>query len=275
MRTVRSRRLVAAVAAPLLVVSLAACGSDKSNDKSGDGTSVTDSVPQVEPGEEVDAAAFGDALKASAEAATTATFELTMTAAGMEISGEGQIDYQAEPPEMALSMLMPMLGEDPIEMVMVDGKAYMKMGALTDNKYVESDPNDPNSSMGDTSEMTDLMDPLKSFGNFEDGLTKVVFVGEESLDGDDTEHYTLSIDTTKISGQFADLADTGVEIPEELAYDMWLDGDNNIRKVTFDLGEMAAVELATSNWGEPVDIQAPSADEITDMPATFGGIGQG
>lgn len=271
MRSVRTRRALAAIAAPLLVVSLAACGSDKSSDKNDDSSSAAESVPEVEPGEEVDAAEFVDALKAGAAEATTASFDMKMTAAGMDISAEGQIDYQADPPEMEISMTMPMLGQDPIKMVMVDGKAYMNMGALTDGKFIEADADDPNSPLGDTSELTDSMDPMKTFGDFEDGLTKVVYVGEESVGGDDTEHYTLSVDTTKLSGQFSDLASSGAEIPEELEYDMWLDGDNNIRKLTFDLGEMAAVEMTTSDWGESVDIEAPPASEITDMPA-FGDL---
>jgi hypothetical protein len=40
---------------------------------------------------------------------------------------EGDVDYSATPPEMAMTMTNAMLGQGEIEMRMVDGAMYMQM----------------------------------------------------------------------------------------------------------------------------------------------------
>lgn len=285
MRTVRSRRLVAAVAAPLLVVSLAACGSDKGGDKtsaSGDSSSASQdepSTPDLKAGEEIDPADFLAQVKSGVEGATTSTTSMKMSISGMEISMEGQVDYTTDPPEMAITMSMPMLGEDPMDMRIVDGFAYMNMGALTDNKFVKSALDDPNGALGDMTGLSDSMDPAKSLENFSAGFDKVVYVGQESVDGVDASHYQLTVDTTKIGSALSELGATGADpsslgLPETLTYDVWLDSDSRMTKSVIELGDLGSMEMTASNWGEPVDIQAPSADQITDMPA-FGPTDQG
>jgi hypothetical protein len=277
MRTVRSRRLVAAVAAPLLVVSLAACGSDKGGDKTsaaGDSSASSEkpSTPDLKAGEEIDPADFLAQVKSGVEGATTSTTSMKMSISGMEITMEGQVDYTADPPEMAITMSMPMLGEDPMDMRIVDGFAYMNMGALTDNKFVKSSLDDPNGALGDMTGLTDSMDPAKSLENFSAGFDKVVYVGPESVDGVDAGHYQLTVDTTKIGSALSELGATGTDpsslgLPDTLTYDVWLDSESRMTKSVIELGDLGSMEMTASNWGEPVDIQAPSADQITDMPA--------
>jgi len=283
MRTVRSRRLVAVVAAPLLVVSLAACGSDKGGDKAdaaGDSSASSQepAAPDLTAGEEVDPADFLAQVKSGAESSTTATESMKMSVSGMEISMEGQIDYTADPPEMAMTMSMPMLGDEPMDIRLVDGTVYMNMGALTDNKFVKSSLDDPNGALGDMSSLTDSMDPAKAMELYGDGFDKVTYVGQESVDGDDTAHYAVSLDTTKIgdalSGLGASADPSTLGLPKTLTYDIWLDDQNRMRKTVMEMGDLGTLEMTVSNWGEPVDIQAPSADQITDMPA-FSGTTEG
>jgi hypothetical protein len=198
----------------------------------------------------------------------------------MEITMEGQVDYTADPPEMAITMSMPMLGEDPMDMRIVDGFAYMNMGALTDNKFVKSALDDPNGALGDMTDLSDSMDPAKSLENFSAGFDKVVYVGQESVDGVDAGHYQLTVDTTKIGSALSELGAAGADpsslgLPETLTYDVWLDSDSRMTKSVIELGDLGSMEMTASNWGEPVDIQAPSADQITDMPAFGGGTDMG
>lgn len=275
MRSARTR-LFAALAAPLLVVALAGCGSDKSgSDDKADGSSAADAAPDgLKAGDEIDPADFLATMKAGVDTSTTATVKMTMTAAGMDITADGQLDYTTTPPEMSMQMTMPMLGEDPIDIRIVDGKAYMNMGALSGNKFVMSSLDDPAGPLGDMSEFTDSFDPVQSMENFSDGFSKVVYVGQDSLDGDDVAHYELSIDTTKLGDALGSLgASSGTEaMPKELTYDAWLDGDNRIRKVDMQLGDLGSLTMEVSGWGEDVTIEAPPSDQITDS-ADLSGLG--
>jgi len=54
-------------------------------------------------------------------------------------------------------------------------------------------------------------------------------------------------------------------MPSEITYDVWLDDQNFMRKVTFNMPDVEAVVLM-DNWGEPVDISAPAESDITELP---------
>ena len=271
MRSTRSR-LFAALVAPLLVVALAGCGGDESgsDDKAG-GSSAGDAAPDgLSAGDEVEPDEFIALMQDAMAEPTTMQTEMTMTASGIEITSSGAIDYTTTPPSMALSMTMPMLGDQPIDMRVIDGKAYMNMGDLTQNKFVVGDLDDPDSPLGDMSTLTDSMDPVHSFDAFNEGLEKVVYEGQEDVDGDSLAHYTLTLDTTKVS-MLDTLGASADAVPDSLEYDAWLDSDDRRRKVTLTMGDTASVEINVSAWGEPVTIEAPPADEITD--AEMGGLG--
>ncbi len=276
MRSARSR-LFAALVAPLLVVALAGCGGDTSgsDDKAG-GSSAGDAAPDgLSAGDEVDPADFLATIKAGVDKSTTATMKMTMTAAGMDITADGQLDYTTTPPEMSVEMMMPMLGEVPIDLRIVGGNAYVNMGAMTGDKFVMSSVDDPDGPLGDMSEFTDSFDPVQSMENLGDGFSKVVYVGQDSLDGDDVAHYAVTVDTSKTMGDALDSlgSSSGAgTLPEELTYDAWFDGDNRIRKIDMKLGDMGSLTMEVSGWGEDVSIEAPPSDQITDS-ADLSGLG--
>jgi hypothetical protein len=273
------RRVLATAAATTLLVGLTACGSDEPAEEAGDETtSETSDAPdatadaeeseadsgdsEVAEGEEIDKAEFLADFQAGVENSTTAHMTMTTGMGGMNIDAEGDIDYQTEPPAMAMTMSMPSMG-GAIDMRFVDGIFYMNMGAQSQDKFIKMDPNDPNSPMGDISELTDSMDPVRQFEAFTEGVTKVVYVVEEDVDGETTDHYVLTLDTTKVES-FKDAGTAG--IPKELDYDLWLDDDDRIRQMQLDLGDTGQIEVHLTDWDEPVDIEAPPADQIMEMP---------
>ncbi len=189
---------------------------------------------------------------------------MTMTTgfSGMSIDAEGDVDYRTDPPAMAVNMTIPSMG-GAIDMRFVDGIFYMNMGQASQNKFIKLDPADPNSPMGDIGELTESMDPVRSFEQFAAGLEKVVYVGEEDVDGDATDHYVLTLDTTKIES----LKDAGTAgIPKELDYDIWLDDENRMRQVLIDMGTNGQIDMNIEDWGQEVEIEAPAANEIVEMP---------
>lgn len=267
------RTILSAVLVPLLLWGAAACGSG-SDTKAGKDKVAADSFG-VDPGGEVKAADFAKVLTDAMKSTKTSHLEMTMKLSALEATASGDVDQTTTPPEMAMTISMPMFGDQPMDMRLVDGKLYMNLGTMSGDNFYVIDPNDANSQLGDMSSLTDSYNPEKLAGLYTDGAQKVVYVGEEKVDGASLQHYTLTMDTTKLSN----LQDLGSSVtatlPETIDYDMWLDSQNRLSKVAMDLGkDVGTIDLTMSNWNEPVTIEAPPADQVTEMPKS-GGLGLG
>jgi len=268
MRRTSLRRAVAAAAAPtLLVAGLTACGSDSGNaSDDGEGTSQS-SGDEPAPGEKVDVAEFADDLKASFEDATTASMTMEIgTGSGEPIKAEGQVDYTADPADMAMTMNMDAMQGGTIDLRVVDGVMYMNMGPMTNDKFVKYDLNDPAGLPPELQGLVDQMDPLAAFEGFGYALTTVTFVGEEEVDGEDLDHYTLVMDAAKIP-DMKDLP-AEAEVPDEIEYDAWFDDDFLFRQMKMSMDMATTVELDAKffDWGEPVDIAVPDAADVVEGP---------
>jgi hypothetical protein len=276
------RRSLATAAAVTLLTALAACGGDDSGDATDEPTTATsDTADESEAaaeeseepaddeaddeaaeGEEISADEFLDTFRDGVENSTTGHMMMTTGFSGMSIDAEGDVDYRTDPPAMAVDMTIPSMG-GAIDMRFVEGIFYMNMGQASQNKFIKLDPSDPDSPMGDIGELTESMDPVRSFEQFAAGLEKVVYVGEEDVDGEPADHYVLTLDTTKIES----LKDAGTAgIPKELDYDIWLDDENRMRQVLIDMGSSGQIDMSIEDWGQEVEIEAPAANEIVEMP---------
>ncbi len=274
-RSLTLRRSLAALALPLLLGGLAACGSDDEAEPAASSSSATESQEptesqdstETESGSEVDKAAFVDDLKAGLEASTTAQMTMNMDMGGQAITADGAVDYTTSPPQMAMSMESPAAAGQSIEMRLVDKVLYMNMGQMTGNKFVKYDLSDPNNLPPGMDQLTSTMNPLAAFDSFEEGVQSVVFVGDEDVDGEKLGHYKVKVDTSKID-QFKALQGQA-QLPETVSYDLWLDDQNRMGKMTMEMDMGSApvtMEVAFTDWGEPVDIAAPAASEIVEQP---------
>jgi hypothetical protein len=278
------RRAATATLTVLALGGLVACGDDSSgDDTAADATSQVAGAPDgVEEGDEVDPAEFVQTVTDGLEASTTAHMTMTMSlgSAG-EMSAEGDIDYTTTPPEMAMTMSSPMGGGD-MDIRLVDGIMYLSLGDLSQGKFIELDPADPKgpfAGMG-MEGMLDQLDPGKALAKMEDGISRVVFVGEE----DGLDHYELTVDLQQMIDQLdGDLPPAAEsQVPETATYDLWLDDEGRFSKMSMDElpvgGASGSMEMTVSGWDEEVDIEAPAKDEITTMPgmgAMMHGMGRG
>ena len=265
-RSMTLRRSLVALAAPLLLSGLAACGSDETAEPASSGSSSESQDPGA-----VDKAEFTDDLKAGLEASTTAQMTMHMDMGGQALHADGQIDYTTDPPQLAMNMESPAAAGQTIELRLVDQVLYMNMGQATSNKFVSYDLSDAENLPPGMEQLTGTMDPLAAFESFEDGVQSVVFKGDEEVDGEQLGHYEMTLDSSKVK-QFQELP-TEAELPEEITYDVWLDGENRIRKMVMDMamgaGEVS-MEIELSDWDEPVDISAPADSEIIKTPKMAG-----
>jgi hypothetical protein len=272
------RALAAAAVASLLGAGLAACG-DKSTSASDAGSSASSSssstaapAGNAQAGQQVAPAQFVSTVEKGVAASTTAHMSMSMDLGQMgRISAQGQVDYTANPPEMAMTMTLPMAGAKQADMRLVGGMLYMSMGQLTGGKFVKIDPNDPSGPLAGAGlgQMLDQMDPAKMLTKLESGISSVTYVGREDVSGRQLDHYKMSVDTAamlkSMGGAMASQAPSGM--PKTITYDVWLDDQQRFAQMTMQLpvsGATATMKMELTDWGAPVDITAPPASQVTD-----------
>ncbi len=250
------RRLAAAAVLPLAFVSLSACGSDDgakaedSSSTSGSSGSSGSSTDDLQAGDSVDPADFTDRFENGFENTTTAHESMSMSAGQTgSMTGEGDVDYTQDSPAMDMTMSSDMAGGD-IQVILVDKVFYMKAPGMGGDKYLKMDLNDPNSPFGSLGSQLDPQEALKSFG---EGIKTVTYQGEQ--DGED--QYEVTVDTQKMLDGMGETgqAASGAGMPDELSYDVWLDDQDRITKMTIDLGKIGTMEMTLSDFGKDVSIE--------------------
>jgi hypothetical protein len=181
---------------------------------------------------------------------------------GSQISGEGDVDYGGDTPSSAMTV-SGMAGSDDAEVRLVDGVMYMNLGELSKGKFWKLDLSDPNSPFG---ALGSQLDVKSSVALLEKGMTSVEYVGAE----DGLDHYTATVDTQVLLGAMGPEASAGTSgLPKSLDYDIWLDDDNRVNKLSFTMGKLGSMEMELSDFGKDVTIEAPPADQVTKMPDMF------
>jgi hypothetical protein len=270
MRRTTLRRFAAAAAVPtLLAAGLTACGSDSGSggDDASDDTAAASA--EYTEGEEVDKEEFLSDFREGLEASTTAGITMTMDLGQSgTMTAEGDADYTTDPPNLAMTMEVPTMPDGGVDIRIVDGVMYMNMGQMTNDKYMLLDLSDPSNLPPGMDSLTEQMDPLAAFEQFGPALTSVTYVGEEEVDGDQTQHFELVMNTADVE-TFKDLPQ-GADIPEELTYDAWFDDEFRFRQLQLEMeaaGTPVKMEMQASDWGEDVEIEAPDPDDVVEMPA--------
>ncbi len=269
---ITSRALTAAGAVALVLV-LGACGGDDEPDAAqspstspsttteaaespSDESGTEGSETGSETGSEEDAAAFLERLKAGMGEEGSLHVEMTM-AGPIEMDASGDTTYGPDGSEMHLEMTMSNLPGGAMEMVLVDGTAYMSMpGVTAPGTFFEVDQSNPM-----FGQLDDGLSPADSFAAFDAGLQEVEDLGADEIDGDEVTHYRLEVDAAealKATGQ-----GTVPGLPETLSYDVWLDEDDRMRRLTY---ELTGTELTMdmTDWGKPVTIEAP--EKVVEAP---------
>jgi hypothetical protein len=265
-RTTRShvvRRTAAATVAIVALTGLGACGDDEPN-----ATDTTDTSAAVEPadaGETVDPESFVDDVLGGLEDASTAHLAMTMEGGPAGITMEGDVDYSATPPNLAMTMTNELMGGGEMQIRLVDGVMYMQMPDVGRSKWVKLDLGGEGSPLDEN--LMKQMDPGAQLETFKDSVTKVEFVGDEDVDGETLKHYTMTVR----SDAFRELQDQlgtegGEDLPEVVTYDVWTDSDGMLRQTEVELGKLGSVTITISDWGQPVDIEAPPESDVIEMP---------
>ena len=265
------RRTTATAAATALLLSLTACGGDSdepgaesSPDASSGSSEESSPADQPAEGEEVEPSEFAADMKSGLEESTTARMTMDMDAGGGGLRAEGDVDYTTDPMSMAITLENPMMGAQQMDLRLVDGVMYVHMGEMTNGKFVSYDLSDTANLPPAMQGLQDQMDPLASFDGFEKALTSVTFEGTEDVGGEQLGHYEAVVDTSKMKSFQGVPPEAGM--PKEISYDLWFDEEFRARRMstTIDAGTPVKLDVELSDWGSPVDIEAPPESQVVD-----------
>lgn len=166
-------------------------------------------------------------------------------------SAKGTQDLEQDALDMEV-----VLGGQTLAYRYVDGRYFLAQPP----KWLEVDETAAeNPVVKSTLDQVQILSMKRQLKAFTAGVTTVGDKGTEDVNGEATTHYTAQVDTAKaLEAVDAPPNDTA---PKTLLYDVWLDEDDLIRKMSFTQGSAQATMLA-DRWGEPVDIEVPAPSEI-------------
>ncbi len=245
---------------------------------------------------------------AATETQSAKTARMAFTMGGMaqvgEIDAEGEVDFAANRGTMEMSMPAVegrSLGE--IEMVYDGLVLYMKFPPAMaeefgDKPWVKMDTGQ----MMRESTGVDMSSLAQGSGNPSDALaylrgagTATEEIGTETLRGEETTHYRTTIDAeAMIEGADESAREEARKLAEILGdqsipADVWLDEEGRMRKMSYSVDpskmklsepipdEMAGARLEFTfelyDFGTPVDVTIPPADQTTDFSQVLSQLG--
>ena len=266
------KRAALALLLVALVLPLAACGGDVSPDLSG--------VAQAAE---------------KTESARTARFELAFGAGEMSFSARGAVDYDRNRTRMAmdLSSLGEALGQgapaSAVDAVLDGSDLYVRFPSLTGfvrpaRPWLKLDLEKLAARSGvDLSELDQLShaDPAQALAYLQ-GAGGFDEVGTEDVRGVETTHYEGTIDpeegAAKLSAHQREEVERLLEgsSVSALPAEAWIDRDGYLRRLTVTLPDHVTTSMELFDFGQDVDIDVPSDDEVTVLTELAGkGIDQG
>lgn len=258
------RRTVAALAlSATAVTGLAACGSDDEPTPAAAsaGSAATTTGP-------VDAVQLASAMTSAYEDVTSARVSLSVEGLpGGGVSAEGVASCDGESP--AVDLTMDAMGQR-IELRVVDGVVYVggPLAAMLGggSPWVGLDLSSVDlSSLGlDPNGMTGSFDPEQLVATL-GSAAEVERDGEETVDGETLERYTVTLDPSALAELVPQAA---AALPTEpVEQTVLLDDADRLRELRMDLplptGETATLTLRMGDYGTDVTVEAPPAGDVT------------
>lgn len=255
----RTRFAVAALALTA-GLALAACSGD--DEPTGDpSASASDGATAAPAGDELTRQDFTSTVAAAMAEAGSVHVELDFGAAGA--TGEGDIEIGSGAADSALEVTV---NGNPV--VLVDGIFYINLGQISGGQFLQVDPAAGGQFASSFGNLLEQANPASQLQLFDTALTDFAVEGAgPEVDGVATTAYVLTLDPTTVLTP-EQIALAGDDVPDSVEVTILLGGDDLPRRVTTSVAG-AEVVIDYSAWGEPVEISAPPADQVTDG-APFG-----
>ncbi|WP_110205328.1 LppX_LprAFG lipoprotein [Nocardioides daejeonensis] len=279
------RTLAAAAVAPLLVLTLVACG-DKSKDDSAsdpaassspsgdqstghdpgtetDGTETDGGVPEVDlPTGDIDPAAFAAVVEQGRSAVTTASVDLIADFDDDGGTGSGTLDLSGD--RDALDLLLKEEGIDDSRFIFIDDVVYTKES--DEPKYAKLTP-EVTGTGDDGVSFFAFLHPYQLTGLVLDGATEVEHTGEEQVGGVVATRYRVTASNDALDKLFGGLLEES-EKPKSTVEDLWLDPQGRLVKLVLTVVDSKAENTLTmtlGDFGKAPEVVEPPAAQVTEL----------
>lgn len=251
-------KLAAIAAAAILALGAAACGGDGQSDETS---------TSAAPGDLTQSSFFRAISDAQSEVSTSHV-SMKITANGQTISAEGDVEIGATAADTSMAMTMDVGASagGTLALRLIGRTFFINLGEKTAGKFAQVDLNDRTNPIAQQfGSITEQLDPSQQLEQFNQAVSSFAKRGEAvTMDGVQAQPYEIVLDTSKLAALADAPTGSGAAIPKTLTYTMFIGPDNLLRRVAADVqGSTTVVDY--SRWGQPVDVAAPSADEITDI----------
>lgn len=270
------RKAGIALSAFALAVTLGACGDNGSG-----GSSASDT--KGASGAAVSLVDLAKSIGDETASKSSAHMKITANAAGQDLTGEGDLKFGSDAAALSMNMST---SQGSISMVFLDGVLYIKTPQeLQPGKpWLKIDSSSDNAMAKALSTMNEQLgknaDPRAALKEFEKS-GEITSSKKETLDGKSTTHYTITVDVQKMADNQTDPAqkktmqdaiDAGMK---DFPVNVWVDDQGLPARFALETptpngsGGMTSVKMQVdySDWGQPVDIAAPPADQVAELPA--------
>jgi len=287
-RTSLARRLGAASASTVLLLTAVACGGDsgdepRSDAGSSDGGSASSSQSSEGSSsggssedqglEELSADEFYPTVMGALEDAETARFTMKSDSkaggAAQSMTMTGSLKYDDD----GIDMQAETTGAQAMQMIVEDGVYYLRgpMFELGGKQWLKVDPKaQPNSPLASLMGNTD---PARFLSAMDDPK-EFRLVGEEQVDGEPANHYRIVLDGAKVAKAAGLPPQMAQLLPPEVPTEMWVDAeDRPVRfrqttDITVPTGNAqqkvsTTTEGTYSDFGVDVDIDTPDDSQVT------------
>jgi hypothetical protein len=264
-RTALLRLLAAPVAAALL---LAGCGSAEPSSSGSTKDSSSTASDGDSGSSSTDASAlstgdFGSRVYAAFQKAGTLHFELDTAVAGQRSTGSGEADLSGSTVASSVTQKLPG-GAGQVQALLVDGFFFLTSPQFGP-KWVKVDPRAKSGLGALVGQFGANSDPSRILKAMDSAAT-VTAKGSEQVDGVDTTKYHVLLPRKALVAALGTDARIASLLPENVEYDMWVDGDDLVRKQVSALkvaGQSSTTTITYSKFGDPVSITAPPAAQTT------------
>jgi len=236
------------------------------------------------------AAAFS--LSAAAQTADTAknvSYQMTIDVDGQEITADVVFDNTTKLMQFTsdLGGLLPgadngiVIVFDLQNLTMyMDASSFQDLGLPLDTQWISLDLKQfAEMSGADTSVFDQLGagNPLDTAALF-DQAKSVREVGFEDLNGEQVKHLVVTVDIADVLTANPELQqqadDLGGDLPTEIEYDVYINEQNELRRMTFSFdiaGKTIGYDLVVNEINSDVSITVPDPSDVTDLSNMLGG----
>ena len=227
--------------------------------------------------DEEEAAAYSlDAAVEALDESESIAYTVDVDSMGQEVSIDAEFD--ADTGNTRVTMRMDGIFDNGIEMIVstdpqiiyVSSTLFSVIGVDIDTEWIKMDE-EFLAEQGENAFESAVSNDVLNAGDLIASATSVEDIGLETIDGEQLQHYRVTVDKETAlanSPQMQDqITEAGGEMPDEVAYEMWVTEDNRLRRMGVDLDigtSIISTVFTVKAPGAPISVEAPVDADVTD-----------